>query len=221
MIVGLTGGIATGKSTFSRELANLGLFILDADIVAREVVEPGTEGLRQVVEAFGEGVLQPDGTLDRARLGEIIFSDAQKREVLNQIVHPLVRQSTWGQAREYVREDAKRIVILDIPLLFEGNTHREADLSVLIYAPLELQRERLMKRNGFSSEEAQRRIDAQLSMDEKKKLADIIVYNTGDESSVSRLASSLLEELRRLAEAGARPDGTFDRSVVTKVEIKE
>ena len=221
MIVGLTGGIATGKSTFSRALVDLGLFVLDADVIAREVVEPGTEGLRQVVESFGAEVLLPDGTLDRAKLGSIIFADAQKRGTLNGILHPLVRASMWGQARAYVEGDARRIAVLDIPLLFEGNTHHAADLSVLIFAPFDLQLERLMKRNGFSEEEARRRIGAQLAMEAKREMADVIVYNTGDETSVSTLTTMLLAALRRLADAGTRPDGTFDRSVVKRIEIRQ
>jgi dephospho-CoA kinase len=220
MIVGLTGGIATGKSTVARALAELGLRVLDADVIARDVVEPGTEGLRQIVAVFGDRVLLPDGTLDRGRLGDIIFSDAKKREQLNDIVHPLVRKTMWGEAQAYVQGDARRIVVLDIPLLFEGNTHVDADVSVLIYAPLALQLARLMKRNDLAEADARRRIDAQLTMETKLQMADVIVYNTGDAESVSGLVAALLEELQRLADVGARADGMFDRGVVTRTEIR-
>ncbi len=220
MIVGLTGGIATGKSTFSCVLLELGVYVLDADVIARAVVEPGTEGLRRIVEAFGEGVLQAEGTLDRGKLGSVIFADAQKREILNGIVHPLVRTAMWSQAREYVKGDARRIAVLDIPLLFEGNTQGGADLTVLIYAPLDLQLARLQKRNGFAEEEARRRIAAQLPMEEKLRLADVIVHNTGAEVEVPGLATKLLIHLREVAQVGAESDGTFDKRVVKRTEIR-
>lgn len=220
MIVGLTGGIATGKSTFSRALAELGLPVLDADVVAREVVASGTDGLRQVVTAFGEDILQADGTLDRAKLGGIIFADRSKRECLNAIVHPLVRMKTWGQAREYVKSNARKIIVLDIPLLFEGQMQQNADATVLVYAPPTLQLTRLMARNQLTAADARQRIEAQLAIEDKLQLADIVVHNVGDEATVPILAKRLFDVLQNLAAAGARNDGTFDRSVVQQMEIQ-
>lgn len=204
----------------STALVQLGAFLVDADVIAREVVQPGTHGLRAVVEAFGEEYLQADGQLNRERLGQYIFQHKTARLQLNGIVHPLVREEMWRQAHHYVKQDASRIAILDVPLLIEGGTHRLVDVTVLVFAPQHAQLYRLMKRNGFDEEEAQRRIAAQLSMEEKRAQSDVIVDNSGNESEVTRLACELYEYLKNLARDGARSDGTFDRSVVRPFVIQ-
>lgn len=219
MIVGLTGGIATGKSSISSLLARDGFPVIDADVIAREVVRPGTDGLREIARAFGESFIRPDGTLDRARLGERVFADKSSREVLNAIVHPRVRAEMWRRALEEVQDDAARAVILDVPLLIEGGTHRKVDVTVLVYAPASVQRVRLMNRNGFTPEEADRRIRAQMDIEQKRAVADLVVHNTGEMGELGRLAGLLAAELRRLAAEGARPGGRFDRSAVGRMEI--
>lgn len=219
MIVGLTGGIATGKSTFSKELADRGFYVVDADVVAREVVEPGTGGLAEIVAAFGPDYVREDGTLDRERLGRLIFSHPDSRETVNRIVHPRVRDVMWGRVRDYVAGDARRIGIVDVPLLIEGGTHTLADVTVLIYAAPHVQRDRLMRRNGFSEQEAAKRMGAQMPIDQKRPLVDIIVDNSGGPGHVGKLADALCQTLQDLAERGARPDGSFDRRVVGKIEL--
>lgn len=219
VIVGLTGGIATGKSSISERLAAKGFLVIDADLIAREVVAPGTDGLREIIAAFGRDYLTENGGLNRDRLGELVFSDSIKRNRLNQIVHPRVRAEMWRRARDYVREDPARIAILDVPLLIEGGTHGLVDVTVVIYAPVPIQRMRLMKRNSLSFEAADRRIAAQMDIESKLQVSDIAVYNIGPENDLDRLADALAAELHRLAADGARADATFDRSVVRKVKI--
>lgn len=219
MIVGLTGGIATGKSTFSAELQRLGIPVLDADETAREVTAPGSEGLAQIVEAFGREYVRETGELDRARMGELVFSDAGQRERLNAIVHPKVRARMWERAREYVNGDATRIVILDVPLLIEGDTHKLVDVTVLVYVPELMQLVRLMQRHGWDEPTARRRMGAQLSIEEKRGVADVVLDNSGPLDEVSVLAARLAEILRRWASQGAKWDGTFDRSVVARTLI--
>ncbi len=220
MIVGLTGGIATGKSSISTTLVQRGVYLVDADVIAREVVEPGTRGLRAIVEVFGAQYLHADGRLDREKLGQFIFCDEKARLQLNQIVHPLVREEMWLRANRYVGNDATRIAILDVPLLIEGGTHRLVDVTVLIYAPPAQQLIRLMKRNGYDEGTAHTRIAAQLSIEEKRAHADVIVENSGDEKEVPRLARELYRHLENVAQAGVREDGKFDRSVVQDFVIQ-
>ena len=219
MIVGLTGGIATGKSTFSAELRRLGFLVLDADETAREVTVPGSEALAQIVEAFGEEFVLETGELDRERMGELVFSDAEQRRRLNEIVHPKVRDRMWEQAREHVKGDATRIVVLDVPLLIEGGTHKLVDVTVLVYVPESLQQARLMQRHGWDEATARRRMDAQLSIEEKRAVADVVLDNSGTPDEVPELAARLVEILKRWAGQGARWDGTFDRSVVARTLI--
>lgn len=219
MIVGLTGGIASGKSSIARQLIRLGFFIIDADVLAREVVQPGTDGLREVIAAFGEQYVEPDGTLDRQQLGALIFSDPDARARLNGIVHPRVREAMWRKAEAYAGMDARRVAVLDIPLLFEVGAHTLIDVTVLVYAPVPLQLARLMKRNGLNEHEAALRIEAQMDIEEKRRMSDVIVENVGEEETVPRLAEELGNVLRTMAVDGARVQGTFDRSVVTKAVI--
>ncbi len=219
MIVGLSGGIASGKSTFSSYLQEMGLYVIDADRVARDVVAPNSKGLAQIVDTFGTGFLLPDGELDRVKLGQVIFSDAVLRDKLNHIVHPLVREYMWGQARAYVEGRPERIVVLDIPLLFESGLQQLADVTVLIYATRDQQLLRLMARNAMAEVEALHRIDAQMPIEDKRELADWIVFNIGDPVQALQLAKNLYDRLVQLAQRGALPDGSFDRSVVKREKI--
>lgn len=219
MIVGLSGGIASGKSTFSSYLQQSGFYVIDADRVARDVVAPKTKGLAQIVDTFGVEFLLSDGQLDRTKLGQVVFSDATLREKLNQIVHPLVREYMWGQASAYVKGRPEHIVVLDIPLLFEGGLHKLADVTVLVYATTDQQLTRLMVRNSMTKDEALRRIHAQMPIEEKCRLADWVVCNTGDTTDAKRLAEELHSQLVELAKRGAMPDGKFDRSIVSHEKI--
>ncbi|MCY0876472.1 MAG: dephospho-CoA kinase [Firmicutes bacterium] len=220
MIVGLTGGIATGKSTFSAQLRAQGLPVIDADVLAREVVAPGTDGLAEIVDTFGAVYLTPNGELDRVRMGAAVFADESMREKLNAIIHPRVRAGMWAKAREITAGDARQIAILDVPLLMEGGTHTLVDVTVLVYASTAIQYERLIARNDLTYEQARARIEAQWPIDQKRDLADIVVDNAGGMDEVPRLAQALGEHLKALAQRGATAEGTFDKSVVERMTIR-
>jgi dephospho-CoA kinase len=179
MIVGLTGGIASGKSTVSNMFRKLGAVIIDADVVARQVVEIGTSGLQEIVDAFGSGILCQDGTLDRAKLGSIVFRDESARLRLNKIVHPRVREQFEIQTREFLQAHPHGVVIHDIPLLYENGLEKTVESVIVVYVSDETQVQRLMSRNSFSREEAERRIAAQMPLSEKVKRADFVVDNEG------------------------------------------
>jgi len=173
--VGLTGSIAVGKTFVSNVFRELGCFVLDADKTAREVVEPGTEGWKAIVENFGNEVLQPDGTLDRAKLGAIVFSDSAKRELLNSIVHPLVFKAQDNWLKECELLDPRGLALIDAALMIESGSYKRFDKIIVVWCQPKLQLERLMIRNGITNEEASLRIKAQMPQEEKKKYADFLV----------------------------------------------
>jgi dephospho-CoA kinase len=184
LTVGLTGGIGSGKSEVSRRLRDLGAVIIDADAVAREVVEPGTPGLAAVVAAFGDGVLRPDGTLDREGLGRIVFGDSAKLATLNGIVHPLVGERI-GQMMADVQSDAPdTVVVYDVPLLVENNLQDGYDVVLVVAASAETQLRRLVEQRGMTAEDAQARIAAQAPLSAKLAVADIVIDNDGDLSAL-------------------------------------
>lgn len=176
--LGLTGGIATGKTTISNYLKTKGIPVLDADEYARKVVEPGTPGLTYIVNTFGKQVLQSDGSLNRKLLGQIIFNDMTARQKLNGITHPRIQQMMTDELQKLAK-DKTPLVILDIPLLLENHNIAGADAIMVVTVPESIQLNRLMQRNNLTKEEAQRRIDAQMPLSEKEKLADFIVDNSG------------------------------------------
>lgn len=178
LTIGLTGGIASGKSTVSTMLRELSFPIIDADVIAREVVEKGMEAYEGITNAFGKEILQADGSIDRAKLGAIVFNNEEKRKVLNSIVHPAVRKKMNEQKEKYLAENEKA-VILDIPLLFESQLTHLVDKTIVVYVDSSTQLERLMNRNQFTKEEALSRIHSQLALDEKIKLADEVINNNG------------------------------------------
>lgn len=176
--LGLTGGIATGKTTISNYLKTKGIPVLDADEYARKVVEPGTPGLTDIVNTFGKQVLQSDGSLNRKLLGQIIFNDMTARQKLNDITHPRIQQMMTDELQKLAK-DKTPLVILDIPLLLENHNIAGADAIMVVTVPESIQLNRLMQRNNLTKEEAHRRIDAQMPLSEKEKLADFIVDNSG------------------------------------------
>lgn len=176
--LGLTGGIATGKTTISNYLKTKGIPVLDADEYARKVVEPGTPGLTDIVNTFGKQVLQSDGSLNRKLLGQIIFNDMTARQKLNDITHPQIQQMMTDELQKLAKGKTP-LVILDIPLLLENHNIAGADAIMVVTVPESIQLNRLMQRNNLTKEEAQRRIDAQMPLSEKEKLADFIVDNSG------------------------------------------
>ncbi|AGT33069.1 dephospho-CoA kinase [Geobacillus genomosp. 3] len=191
--IGLTGGIASGKSTVSAMMRELGLPVIDADEAARAVVEPGEEAYRQIVAAFGPDILQDDGSINRAKLGAIVFNDEQARKTLNAIVHPAVRRKMLAEKEAHIRSGAKTIV-LDIPLLFESGLTAWVDKVLVVYVDDDVQLRRLMARNGFTKEEALARIRAQWPMAEKVKRADAVIDNNGTIEETRRQLLSILQQ---------------------------
>jgi dephospho-CoA kinase len=200
--VGLTGSIAVGKSFVSGVLAELGCHVLDADEVARRVVEPGAEGLRVVVAEFGESVLRSDGTLDRARLGQIVFGDEEKRRLLNSILHPLIiaEQDEWLRRKDL--EDPRGVGVVDAALMIESGGHERFDRLVVVHCRPELQLERLMRRNNLSREEAEARIAAQMPQPEKLRHADFAIDTSGSFDQTRKRVEEVYEALRGLAASG-------------------
>ncbi|BCU81083.1 dephospho-CoA kinase [Polycladomyces abyssicola] len=186
MVIGLTGGIATGKSTVSRMLAERGAHIIDADQVAREVVEPHTEGWHRIRARFGKEVFHPDGTLNRQALGARVFRDAEARETLNQMLHPLIVEQMQILTKRWRERDPDGIVVWDTPLLIEGNLTKSVEKVIVVYVPESLQLQRLMARDGLSEEEARRRIASQISIEEKKRFADFLIDNSGNLAETER-----------------------------------
>ncbi|EJV84746.1 MULTISPECIES: dephospho-CoA kinase [Bacillus] len=178
VVIGLTGGIASGKSTVSEMFRELSIPVIDADVIAREVVEQGKPAYNKIVEVFGAEVLQQDGELDRPRLGSIVFYNEEKRLQLNKIVHPAVREEMNRQKEMYIKEGVQAVV-LDIPLLFESKLTSLVDRILVVAVKPHTQLERLMKRNNFSEEEATARIQSQMPLEEKVKNADEVINNDG------------------------------------------
>ncbi len=209
ILVGLSGGIATGKSSVARLLAELGAVVIDADAIVHELQAPGQPLLEQLARAFGPGILRPDGSLDRAALGELVFRDPNARARLGALTHPPVIAEMQRRARQALALPGA-VVVLDIPLLFEGVKTRSGsalafdfDLTVLVYAPPELQVERQQSRNGYGRDEALRRVAAQLPIDEKRALADHVIDNSGTPAATARQLRELYDLLSARAAAAA------------------
>ena len=196
--VGLTGGIGTGKSEVSRRLASYGAVVIDADAVAREVVAPGTPGLAEVVQAFGPEVLRSDGTLDRDRLGELVFADESLRMKLNAITHPRVGERMAELERQ---AGGAPVIVHDVPLLAENHLAGSFDEVVVVDVPPRIQAERLARERGMSKDQAEARMGAQASREERLAVATIVVDNSGSLAELDREVGELWTELRRRARA--------------------
>jgi len=204
-VVGLTGGIASGKSTVSEILAGLGAAIIDADVLSREVTMPGSEGLRRIRETFGDKVISPDGSLNRRKLGSIIFRDEDARKKLNSIVHPLVIERTEQELhrlQDEARKSGKPVVaVVDAPLLFEAGVDVICDEVWVVAVSRETQAERLMKREDYTLDEALSRIDAQMPLEEKEKRATHIIDNEGTPEETRERVLELWKRLLAEGEA--------------------
>uniref|UniRef100_A0A1D1XQI6 Dephospho-CoA kinase n=2 Tax=Anthurium amnicola TaxID=1678845 RepID=A0A1D1XQI6_9ARAE len=177
-IVGLTGGIASGKSTVSNLFRSSGIPVVDADVIARDVVRKGTGGWKKVVEAFGESIVQENGEIDRARLGQIVFSDSAKRQLLNRLLAPYISSGIFWEIVKLWLKGCK-VIILDIPLLFEAKMDQWTKPIVVVWVDPETQLKRLMTRENISKEQASNRINAQTPLDWKRNKADIVIDNSG------------------------------------------
>ena len=177
-IVGLTGGISSGKSTVSSYLKQLKIPVIDADEVARKVVEPNSQGAREIRKTFGSDVFEEDGSLNRQKLGALIFSNAENRQKLDDLLQPLIKIMILDEIEEY-RQKGEKMIVLDLPLLFEKHYEKLCEEIIVVYIPKELQLERLMRRNQYTKQEALSRIDSQLSIEEKRKRATVLLDNQG------------------------------------------
>ncbi|KAI9098332.1 CoaE-domain-containing protein [Phlyctochytrium arcticum] len=188
LILGLTGGIATGKSTVSTYLAAHPAHpipIVDADLIAKDVVRPSHPAYYRVLAAFGPSVLSSDGTIDRPKLGSIVFSNQEKRQQLNAATHPVIRVEMLRQVLEAFLK-GERVCVLDTPLLFEAGLHRFVHKVVVVYCPESIQRTRLVARDNLSDEQASSRITSQMSIEEKRKRAEMVLDNSGDQQTTER-----------------------------------
>lgn len=194
LLVGLTGGIGSGKSTVARMLEKRGAVVFDADVLAREVVEPGTPGHAAVIDRFGANVLAPGGELDREALASIVFADPAARRDLESIVHPEVRRLFADGAEEY--EGTDRVVVLSAPLLVETGMHTAFEVLILVSATAQTQVERLMRDRGMSEAAVEARIDAQAPLEAKSEVADFILDNEGSIDELERQVDRLWADLQ-------------------------
>ncbi|HVF30123.1 MAG TPA: dephospho-CoA kinase [Pyrinomonadaceae bacterium] len=194
--VGLTGSIAVGKSFVLGVFRELGCAVLDADRTAREVVAPGTDGLKRVMEAFGDDIIQTDGSLDRAKLGSVVFSDEQKRLLLNSIIHPLVLEEQDRWLTERGAEDPKTIAIVDAALMIESGAFERFDKLIVVWCEPELQLQRLIGRDGLDRESAAKRIASQMPQEEKKTYADFLIDTSNTYADTRRQTYEVFERLR-------------------------
>ena len=211
LLVGLTGGIASGKSTVSRQLAELGCHVIDADVLAREVVAPGEAAYHAIVEAFGREVVRPDGTLDRPRLGARVFADPEKRRRLEALTHPAIQARRRAALDALSARGFDGLVVQDAALLIEVGGHADVDRLVVVSADPAVQRERLMRRAGLDRTEAERRIGSQMPLAEKVELAHYVIDNSDSPeetaAQVRAVHAALLAEHRARRQARLSPPG--------------
>jgi len=196
-IIGLTGGIASGKSTVSKTLKELGAYIIDGDETAHNVIEPHKPAWKDIVAAFGDDILNPDETINRDKMGKIVFSDPEQLTRLNHITHPRIMQSFKDDFQRVRAANPDAIVVLEVPLLYETFMERMCDEVWVVWVDHETQLKRLMERNHYSQEEAERRINSQIPLDEKAHRADVVINNQGSieetKNSATKYFNAILE----------------------------
>ena len=197
IIAGLTGGIASGKSTISRFLADVGARIIDADQIAREVVKQGTPAYDDIVAFFGRTILLSDGEINRKQLGEIIFNDPEKKAHLNAIVHPRVFERSTEMIAQIAVHTPDAVVVMDVPLLLEAGLGRDLAEVIVVYVPETIQLERLMRRDGVDKTAAMARIRSQLPIEEKRQRATIVIDNSGPLSDSRKQALAVYQDLKQ------------------------
>ncbi|HDP2614749.1 TPA: dephospho-CoA kinase [Staphylococcus aureus] len=191
-VIGLTGGIASGKSTVSELLSVFGFKVVDADKAAREAVKKGSKGLAQVREVFGDEAIDENGEMNRRYMGDLVFNHTEKRLELNAIIHPIVRDIMEEEKQEYLKQGYN--VIMDIPLLFENELENTVDEVWVVYTSESIQMDRLMQRNNLSLEDAKARVYSQISIDKKSRMADHVIDNLGDKLELKQNLERLLVE---------------------------
>lgn len=195
-LIGLTGGIAAGKSVVASRLAELGATVVDADVLAREVVEPGAPALERIEAEFGPSVIAPGGTLDRAALGAIIFTDPEQRTLLNAITHPAVGELAERRIAAAFASDPDAIVVYDVPLLAEGGLHDRFDVVVVVHADTERRIRRMVEHRGLSEQEARHRVNSQASDTERLAIADVVIDANGSLEQTLEQTDRLWRSLR-------------------------
>jgi len=203
IIAGLTGGIASGKSTIARFLSDAGAQVVDADKIAREVVKPGTPGYDAILALFGRTILLPEGNIDRKRLGEIIFNDPDKKAGLDAIVHPLVFERSAEMIAQIAAKTPDAVVIMDVPLLIEADMGRDLEEVIVVYVPETLQLKRLMNRDGIDEQSAMARIRSQMPIEEKRKRATVVIDNSGTILESRRRALAVFNRLKQRSKTAA------------------
>ncbi len=200
IVAGLTGGIASGKSTVSAILESAGAIIIDADHIAREVVKKDKPAWHKIVEHFGRDILLPGGEINRPLLGDIVFNNPVKKEILNDIVHPFVKAETHKRLEQIERATPRTVVILDVPLLIEAGMHKGLPEVIVVYAPEHIQLQRLRQRDNLSEIDALARIRSQMPIEEKKKLASIVIDNTGIKDKTRKATLNIYQYLKSKAQ---------------------
>jgi dephospho-CoA kinase len=194
-LVGLTGGIASGKSTVASILRRLGAAIINADELAREIVEPEQDAWKEIIEAFGHDILQADKTLDRKKLRTLVFDRPEARKKLEAIIHPRVRALAERRINE-LKAAGSSVIVYEVPLLFEGQIHLWLRPVILVACDLKTQKKRLLERDQLTESEAQKHIAAQMSLEEKRKLADYVIENDGNLAELEEQVHSVLEKIQ-------------------------
>jgi dephospho-CoA kinase len=200
IVAGLTGGIATGKSTVAAILESAGAVIIDADEIARAVVKKGLPAWHNIVKYFGRRILLANGEINRSLLGDIVFKNSKKKEALNRIVHPYVKEETGKRLKQIEKGTPQAVVILDVPLLLEAGMVEGLSEVIVVYAPEHIQLERLRRRDNFSETDALARIRSQMPIEEKKKLASIVIDNTGMKDKTREATLNIYQYLKSKAE---------------------
>ena len=198
LVIGLTGGIATGKSTVATIFKKAGAVIIDADQIARELVKKGQPAHRAIVEKFGKNVLLPDGEINRSALGDIIFNDPHKKDLLNKIVHPYVRREQERQLKQIEKANPNTLVILDIPLLLESEMYKDLSDVVVVYAPEHIQIQRLMQRDNIPRADALARVRSQMPIEEKKDKATIVIDNSSSRENTRKQTLKIFQQLKEI-----------------------
>jgi len=198
VIIGLTGGIGSGKSSVAEMFKDEGAYVIDFDYIARVVVEPDTPAWRDIVDYFGQEILSPDRTLNRSKLAEIVFSDAQSRKALEGFTHPRIFEKRDTLLKDIKTKDSEAIVIVDVPLLFELSLNKNFDTIILVYVSRDVQIERAIKRDALLKEEVEKRLKAQINTEKKKLLSDYIINNEGSLKNTRDQVRKVIHELKKL-----------------------
>ena len=199
LIVGLTGGVASGKTAVSKVLKEEGAYIIDADQIARELVKPRKPAWKEIIRAFGQEILQEDGSIHRKKLAGKVFADAKQRKLLNQMLHPRIRKEMDRRVKEIGQRDPEAIVVIDAPLLVELGNHRRMDKLIVVTSTRTQQLERLKDRDGANRGEALKIVSSQMPLEEKLKFADFVIRNEGSLEEMKRKAREVFKELRKIA----------------------